>query len=155
MRAGPKGTLEFKHGNRAHQRTHLKSVFVGIPVNFTRDQISAVTVRQVEPGAIKIGDETISENVVLFRDVIQRGIAPGKVESLREQDLDELLSEQPEIVIFGTGWKSQRPPRDLVFAMARRGIGFETMDTPAACRTFNILVSEGRDVAAILIIDKP
>ena len=125
-----------------------------MPVNFTRDQISAVTVRQVKPGAIKVGNETISENVVLFRDIVQRGIALGKVEALREQDLYELLSKQPEIVIFGTGWKSQRPPRDLVFAMARRGIGFETMDTPAACRTFNILVSEGRDVAAVLILNE-
>jgi len=121
-------------------------------VNFARDQISAITVRQVEPGAIKIGDETISENVVLFRNAIQHGISIDNVAALQEQDLDDLLSQQPEIVIFGTGWKSQRPPRELVFAMARRGIGFETMDTPAACRTFNILISEGRDVAAILII---
>ncbi len=121
-------------------------------MNFARDQISAITVRQVEPGAIKIGDETISENVVLFRNAIQHGISIDNVAALQEQDLDDLLSQQPEIVIFGTGWKSQRPPRELVFAMARRGIGFETMDTPAACRTFNILVSEGRDVAAILII---
>lgn len=147
-------SLIFDDGAGLQQRTHLKSVFVGIPVNLTRDQISAVTVHQVKPGAITVGDETISENVVLFRDIIQRGIALGKVEALREQDLDELLSKQPEIVIFGTGWKSQRPPRDLVFAMARRGIGFETMDTPAACRTFNILVSEGRDVAAVLIINE-
>ncbi len=121
-------------------------------MNFARDQISAITVRQVEPGAIKIGDETISENVVLFRNAIQRGISIDNVAALQEQDLDDLLSQQPEIVIFGTGWNSQRPPRELVFAMARRGIGFETMDTPAACRTFNILISEGRDVAAILII---
>jgi uncharacterized protein len=114
--------------------------------------MSAVTVRQVEPGAITIGDETISENVVLFRDEITRGIALGDVVALQEQDLDDLLSQQPEVVIIGTGWKSQRPPREMVFAMARRGIGFETMNTPAACRTFNIMVSEGRDVAAVLII---
>ena len=129
-----------------------QSVFAGISVNFARDQLSAITVRQVEPGAIRIADETISENVVLFRNAIQRGISIDNVAALQEQDLDDLLSQQPEIVIFGTGWKSQRPPRELVFAMARRGIGFETMDTPAACRTINILVSEGRDVAAILII---
>ena len=47
-------------------------------MNFTRDQISAVTVHQVKPGAIKVGNETISENVVLFRDIVQRGIALGK-----------------------------------------------------------------------------
>ncbi len=106
----------------------------------------------MEPGAIKIGVETISENVVIFRDEIQRGISIGNVTELKEQALEHLLAKQPEIVIFGSGWKPRRPPRDLVFAMARRGIGFETMDTTAACRTFNILISEGRDVAAVLII---
>ncbi len=121
-------------------------------MSFTRDQTSAVTVRQVEPGAITIGDETVTENVVIFRDEIQRGIAIGDVATLQEQQLDELLAKGPEIVILGSGWQTERPPRDLVFAMARRGIGFETMDTAAACRTFNILVSEGRDVAAILLI---
>ncbi len=147
MRAGRPSMLTVHTNERIRQ-----SVFAGISVNFARDQISAITIRQVEPGAIRIADETISENVVLFRNAIQRGISIDNVAALQEQDLDDLLSQQPEIVIFGTGWKSQRPPRELVFAMARRGIGFETMDTPAACRTFNILVSEGRDVAAILII---
>lgn len=136
---------------RSNERI-CQSVFAGIPVNFTRDQMSAVTVRQVEPGVIRIGDDSIAENVVLFRDEIQRGISISSAAALQEQDLHDLLSRQPELVIFGTGWKPQRPPRELVFAMARRGIGFETMDTPAACRTFNILLSEGRDVAAILII---
>ncbi len=121
-------------------------------MSFTRDQISALTIHQVEPGAIRIGDETVTESVLIFRDEIQRDVSLQDVAALQEQDLDELLAKGPEIVILGTGWKTQRPPRDLVFAMARRGIGFECMDTPAACRTFNILLSEGRDAAAILII---
>ncbi len=124
-------------------------------MNFTRDQTSAVTVRTVEPGAIKIGDETVTENVIVFRGEIQRGVAIDDVATLQEKELDELLARGPEVVILGTGWRAARPPRELVFAMARRGTGFETMDTPAACRTFNILLSEGRDVAAVLIIDKP
>jgi uncharacterized protein len=140
------------HVNRAQQRTHPSSVIAGIPVDFTRETNTALTVRQVEPGAIRIADETITENVMIFRDEIQRDISIGDVTSLREEDLDELLAKQPEIVIFGTGWQTGLPPRELVFAMARRGIGFETMDTPAACRTFNILLSEGRDVAAVLIV---
>jgi uncharacterized protein len=111
-------------------------------------------VRQVEPGAIRIGDETVTENVIIFRNEIQRGIPIGDIATLQEEDLDELLAKRPEIVILGTGWQTERPPRDLVFALARRGIGFETMDTPAACRTFNILLSDGRDVAAILIIQE-
>ena len=132
MRARLKST----HVNRAPRLAHL----------------SARTIHQVEPGAIRIGDETVTESVLIFRDEIQRDVSLQDIAALQEQDLDELLATGPEIVILGTGWKTQRPPRELVFAMARRGIGFEWMDTPAACRTFNILLSEGRDVAAILII---
>jgi uncharacterized protein len=121
-------------------------------LNFTRDKPARLTIRRIEPGAVKIGDETVRENVLIFRDEIQRGIAIDDVATLSEQQLDDLLCQQPEIVILGTGWEAHQPPRELVFAMARRGVGFETMDTPAACRTFNILLSEGRDVAAILVI---
>lgn len=122
-------------------------------MNFTRENPSSLSVRQVEPGLVRIGEETITENVLIFRERIQRGINIDDVATLDERELDELLAQKPEIVILGTGWQAQRPARELVFAMARRGIGFESMDTAAACRTFNILLSEGRDVAAILVIE--
>lgn len=122
-------------------------------MKFVREASSAVTVRHVEKGLLKIGNEEIRENVVLFRDSIRRGWEAGDVEALTEQDFADLIAAEPEIVVFGTGWRSCLPPREVVFALARRGIGFETMDTPAACRTFNILISEDRDVAAVLIVD--
>lgn len=121
-------------------------------MKFVRESNSAVTVRHIEKGSIKVGAELITDNVILFRDSIQYGWSVDDPGALTENDFADLIAEQPEIVIFGTGWKTSLPPRELVFALARRGIGFETMDTPAACRTFNILVSEDRDVAAILII---
>lgn len=122
-------------------------------MKFIREAQSLVTVRHVERGMIKVGNEEITENVVLFRESIQRDWQPGNPPQLVEDDLAALIAEQPEIIIFGSGWKPCLPPRDLVFALARRGIGFESMDTPAACRTFNILVSEDRDVAAALILE--
>ena len=64
-----------------------------------------------------------------------------------------LLDQGPEIILYGCGWETRLPPRDVVFALARQGIGFEAMTTPAACRTYNILLSEERDVAAVLCID--
>jgi len=121
-------------------------------VNLTRDQQSPLTVRNFERGSVTIGDEVFHENVMIFRGEIIRDVPFDCVATVQEQDLEELLARQPQIVIFGTGWSPQRPPRELVFAMARRGIGFETMDTPAACRTFNILLGEGRDAAAVLIV---
>jgi len=116
------------------------------------DPVSAITVRHVERGSITIGDEVIKENVVLLRDRIQRGWDATELHALTISDLDDVLAHKPEIILLGTGWQNRQPPRDLVFALARRGIGLETMDTPAACRTFNILVSEERDVAALLVI---
>lgn len=121
-------------------------------MRFVREANSAVSIRHVRKGALMVGTEELTENVILFRDSIQRGWTADNVESLDETDFADLIADEPEIVIFGTGWKSCLPPRELVFALARRGIGFEMMDTPAACRTFNILVNEDRDVAAVLIV---
>jgi uncharacterized protein len=122
-------------------------------MKFIREPGTAVTVRHVEKGMIRIGDEVMTENVILFRDEIRFGWNANDIENLQEDEVGELIAEDPEILILGCGWQSILPPRDLMFALARKGIGFETMDTPAACRTFNILVSEGRDVAAVLVID--
>jgi uncharacterized protein len=122
-------------------------------MKFVRETHSSLTIHQVDEGVIRIGDEKIRENVVLFRDTIERGWMVDDVSKLVESDFATLIEKSPEIVIFGTGWTPKLPPRDLVFAFARRGIGFETMDTPAACRTFNVLISEDRDVAAVLLIN--
>ncbi|MDE0753742.1 MAG: MTH938/NDUFAF3 family protein [Woeseiaceae bacterium] len=122
-------------------------------MKFVRETHSSLTIHQVDEGVIRIGDEKIRENVVLFRDTIERGWMVDDVSKLVESDFATLIEKSPEIVIFGTGWTPKLPPRDLVFALARRGIGFETMDTPAACRTFNVLISEDRDVAAVLLIN--
>lgn len=122
-------------------------------MKFVREPGSAVTVRHVEQGKIKIGNEELTDNVVLFRDEIHRGWQPADINNPTSQDLSDLIAEKPEVIIFGTGWQTQLPPRELIFALARQGIGFEMMDTPAACRTFNVLVSEDRDAAAVLIIN--
>ncbi len=122
-------------------------------MKFARENQSALTVRRVEPGAIRIGEETVTQNVILFRDRISTGWSTGGTVRLSESHIAELIDEQPEVIIFGSGWTPAIPPRELVFALARKGIGFESMDTPAACRTFNILVGEDRDVAAVLLIE--
>ncbi len=122
-------------------------------MKFSRETPSAITIRHVERGRIRIGDEVISENIVLFRDTVRRGFTPAEEGKLSECDVESLVAEEPEIILFGTGWQTALPPRELVFALARKGIGFETMDTPAACRTFNILIGEDRDVAAVLLMD--
>lgn len=122
-------------------------------MKFNRDAPTAVTIRHVEKGMLKVGAETVTESVVLFRDSVQRSSVAADISRLTVSDLQHLIDAGPEIIIVGTGWTQSLPPRELVFALAKNGIGFEVMDTPAACRTFNILVSEDRDVAAVLAVD--
>lgn len=111
-----------------------------------------MTVRNVVPGEIQIGERTVSDNVVLTADRdIERWTADN-VATLSAKDFSAIIASRPEVVVLGTGWQPVLPPKELVFALAREGIGFEFMDTPAACRTFNILVNEGRRAAAVLII---
>ena len=121
-------------------------------MKFARTAHTALTVRRVNKGKIRIGDQTITENVLLFRNEVRRGFNLSKATDPNGRMIRNLITEQPEIIILGSGWQSVMPPRELVFTLARKGIGFECMDTPAACRTFNILLSENRDVAAILLV---
>ncbi len=125
----------------------------GIALKFTRDQASAVSIRQVERGAIYIGDERITDSIVLTHDKLIRDWFPADMEAMTEQDLGQILSLEPEIVILGTGTTPRRPPTEFLYALARRGVGLETMDTGAACRTFNILLAEGRRIVALLLLD--
>jgi uncharacterized protein len=121
-------------------------------MQIARDPNSSVTVRHVEPGEVRIGDRTIRQDVVITPDREVLEWPSGDVEQLEENDFSSLFAREPEVIVLGTGWEPVMPPRELVFAMARRGVGFEAMTTPAACRTFNILVQEERRAAAVLLL---
>jgi len=122
-------------------------------LQFTRDPVSAVTIRHVDRGRIHIGNEDFDHSIAVTSETVLRDWPEIGVDNLNIDDLQDILSLNPDVLILGTGWQPVFPHRDLTFAMARRGIGFEVMDTPAACRTFNVLIAEGRKPAAVLIID--
>lgn len=119
-------------------------------MKFSRDPSSSLTIRQVEPGSIRIGATVVEHDFVLTADGDVREFSLPEIATLREAHVELLLVAEPELILLGTGWTTAFPPRELVFALARRGVGLETMDTPAACRTYNILISEGRRAAAII-----
>jgi len=143
--------MDHRHGNES-AGTDKQQTVSDSSLKFTRHQISNVTIRHVEPGAIKVGDKVVRDNIALTADEIIQEWQASVIEELTENDFEPLLTSEPELILLGTGPLSVFPPRELVFSLARRGIGLETMDTAAACRTFNILISEGRRVAAVLIV---
>jgi uncharacterized protein len=73
-------------------------------------------------------------------------------ETLAAPDFEGLLVLGPEIVLLGTGARLRFPAQALVRPLTACGVGFEAMDTPAACRTFNVLSAEGRRVVAAVLI---
>lgn len=79
--------------------------------------------------------------------------APRHTQQLQPEHFEQALSLQPELVIFGSGPRLHFVPPALLRCLIDRRIGVETMDTPAACRTFNVLASEGRAVLAALLLD--
>jgi uncharacterized protein len=74
-------------------------------------------------------------------------------EALAPEHFDALIEVAPEVVIFGSGSRLRFPHPRLTAQLSRRRIGVETMDFGAACRTYNILMAEGRRVAAALLIE--
>ncbi|MBK6631842.1 MAG: Mth938-like domain-containing protein [Betaproteobacteria bacterium] len=89
-------------------------------------------------------------------------VLPGRIveswgmagfDALVEEDFAAIRDLVPEIVLFGTGARQRFPAPQLLRPLIEARIGCEVMDLPAACRTFNILVAEGRLVAAALLID--
>jgi uncharacterized protein len=74
-------------------------------------------------------------------------------EELNAELFEQIVRLDPELVIFGSGSQLRFPRPQWLQALIGRRIGVETMDTPAACRTYNVLVSEQRSVVAALIIE--
>ena len=119
-------------------------------MKFTREEASLVAVRGVSEDGFRIGREWLTGTIALTGDTVFSDWEHKPLAELTESDFETLLASDPEVVIVGTGKAQQFAPRELTFAFARRGLGLEVMDSRAAARTFNVLVGEGRRVAALL-----
>jgi uncharacterized protein len=104
------------------------------------------------PGWIRVGMQEYRSGIVLTPDAVVPEWAKEGFDALTEADFAGLAAHAPEIVLLGTGRSLRFPHPHLTRALAEARIGLEVMDTPAACRTFNILAAEGRKVVAALIV---
>lgn len=103
------------------------------------------------PGYVSVNGARQEKNVIVTADrIMDWGIAG--FETLNARDFELLLGLRPEIAILGTGVTLRFPAPMLSRTLVTAGVGFEVMDTRAACRTYNILMAEGRKVAAAILI---
>jgi len=108
-------------------------------------------VRSVTEHGIQIGDRLYPGPVIVSANDLLTDWNVAHPDDLTEEHLEPLFRLTPEIVIIGTGATQRLPHPELQMHFYRRQIGVEFMSTPAACRTFNVLVSERRRVVAALL----
>jgi uncharacterized protein len=140
-------------------------------VKFVLDNPAAVRIQGYDPGQIRLaippgvnsalradpetGLTTVETSLLLTARHVDTGWQPQGYAELETSHLDVILQFDPELVLLGTGARLRFPPPEILQPLHRAGIGVEVMDTGAACRTFNILVAEGRQVVAGLLMIEP
>jgi len=110
------------------------------------------TVTAYGPGFIEINKVRHASAVLLTPDRVEPW-AVASFEALGEADLERLRALAPEVALLGTGSRQRFPHPRLSRALSEARIGLEVMTTAAACRTYNILMAEGRKVAAALLLE--
>jgi uncharacterized protein len=121
-------------------------------MRFHQDSSSSSNrIRSYGTGEIKINDSAFTAPVIVSSSAIEPGPAITAVDELAVPHAAAVLAHEPEVVLLGTGPRQSFPTPEFGAALLRAGVGFEVMDTGAACRTFNVLVAEQRRVVALLI----
>ena len=105
----------------------------------------------IEPGAFGINGFRHRGNIAVMPTELVEQWTAASFETLAESDFATIARYELDIILLGTGGTLRFPPRQLMRPIYEKGRGVEVMDTPAACRTFNILVAEGRKVGAFLL----
>jgi len=117
----------------------------------TDSPASLNTVTGYGPGFIEVNRARHEGALLLLPEGPILNWAVSQFEQIDPQCVSELLAHTPEIVLLGTGRRQRFPHPRVSAALAGARIGLDVMDTPAACRTYNILVAEGRRVIAALL----
>jgi uncharacterized protein len=118
------------------------------------DRSEAQTIQGHGPGWIGVNGERIHASVILGSRGERVAWQCDRFEDLTAHHFEQLAALGAELVIFGSGPRLRFPAPALLQPLMRQRIGLETMDTAAACRTYNILAGEGRHVLAALILEQ-
>jgi uncharacterized protein len=122
-------------------------------MRFTQDSTSAGNlVRAYGSGELRVNDNVYRSTIIVSASAVQAAPDIRGMEDLAGLDPSRILSQGPELVLLGTGPRQIFPAASFRAQFLSAGIGFEVMDTGAACRTFNVLVAEQRPVVALLML---
>lgn len=111
-------------------------------------------IRACSAHEIAVRELVIRSSVILSVGKIIADWPPRTAQTLTAEHLQAVVELQPQVILLGTGERQVFPPPEVLAPVYRAGIGIEVMNTPAACRTYNVLVQEGRQVVAALILEE-
>ena len=128
--------------------------------------LASYTIRSYSSGKIKISapfsrsleqpeipaEEVLTESFIMTPTQLIRNWPPQSVGEICAEHLEIAAGLNPEVLLIGTGVSLVFPDMTLTYQLMERGIGVEVMDTAAACRTYNVLMHEGRRVALAMVI---
>lgn len=121
------------------------------------DRLDVQSILAYGPGWVGLGNQGVAEkidySIVIGSQGEKYAWNCASFEQLSAGHFEQLTQLKPELVIFGSGSRLRFPPPSFLRALMAERIGLETMDTLAACRTYNILAGEGRHVVAALLIE--
>jgi uncharacterized protein len=123
-------------------------------VKFQPDTLTGVNaITRHDADRIIVGSQAYGHSLVVpwVGEVIDWQVA--HFDELCAEHFERLVALEPELVIFGSGARLRFPPAPWLRPLIERRIGIESMDTAAACRTYNVLVAEKRSVVAALVVD--
>ena len=110
-------------------------------------------IKAYSENSVTINEETFTRSIIVQAQYLEPAWLPQNIDELDSATMRELARLDTEIILLGTGQRQCFPDRRLFVPCYDRNIGIEVMDTPAACRTYNILLEEGRAVTAALLIN--
>ncbi len=114
---------------------------------------SSYVIRSYDRKCINVNDKLLTQSFIITSDQLIQNWSPRHLTELSIDDLELIINLEPEIIILGCGTRLCFPEAVVTAPVISRNIGFEVMDTHAACRCFTILISEGRNVAAGMILE--
>lgn len=121
-------------------------------MKFQPDSTQGPTITGYGPGWVAVNGQQHDKHLIVDS---RNGSTPwlcGGFDTLSAQDFDIFIELDVELILFGSGDRIRFPKPQWLQALYARRVGFETMDTRAACRTYNFLAGEGRKVVAALLV---
>ena len=122
-------------------------------MKFAQDnQDEGYVITAYDETSVSINGKPFQQSLIVTPSKLEENWTISAITQLEQQHIEQILALNPELIIIGTGDKLIFPAVEIYSSIIQHGIGIDFMDTGAACRTYNILMSEDRDVVAGLIL---